>query len=102
MMDSERAATRNKDAKALLAKNFGVSSLPKGRKAGKPGISEQSKTIQMMKLRQSAKPGEPGLGIESVPPQDRLYVQARAEGDFEWFWFRKVFALFTICLTINL
>ena len=44
----------------------------------------------MMKLRQAAKAGEAGLGLESVPQQERVYVQARAEGEFKPFWFRKV------------
>ena len=88
-MGTESAGAKNKNARALLLKNFAVTT-PRPSKAGKPVIRKQSKTIQMMKLRQAAKPGEAGLGIESIPQQERIYVQARAEDEFRPFWFRKV------------
>ena len=88
-ISSPEPVSRNAKARELLAKNFPASAPPSSTQK-KPVIKKQNQVLERMKLRQKAKSGEPGLGLESVAPKERLYVQARAEGDYEVLWFRKV------------
>ncbi|EJD05662.1 uncharacterized protein FOMMEDRAFT_152995 [Fomitiporia mediterranea MF3/22] len=89
---------KNEAARALLAKNFPMLNAGKSEQSSQPPTgpytkkrqkSQASKTVQLMKMRQTAVPGDPKSG--QVPPTERHHVQAKINTTeaYKCFWFRK-------------
>jgi len=94
----EEAAPLEKTAiaRALLAKNFSVSSSMKAvaqrvtKVPTDPAKLAQYRKIELMRMRHRASPGDPKDGPSSTPLDQRLHVKVVLTGGVEKvFWFRK-------------
>ncbi|PAV23476.1 an1-type zinc finger 1 [Pyrrhoderma noxium] len=88
---------KNIEAKALLSKNFPeryskTKAVPdSSSKSQTQPKSEKSKKVQMMKIRQSAVPGDPKDAKSSVSITERIHIQVIFDESTspKVFWFRK-------------
>lgn len=98
---------KNSRARELLKKNFPHTSYEKkstsqSKSAVKsPAAQAQMKKILLMKMRQSARPGDPKMTSSSLSPSERHNVTVKLDetGAEKTFWFSKVRAIYLKSIT---
>jgi hypothetical protein len=98
-------SNRNETARALLAKHFPKSfdsSLPASPSAAPkttdPAKLAQIRKVELMKMRQRAKPLDPK--DQGVAPSERIHLKVRVDETEKVFWSRKVCFILSYLLVI--
>ena len=97
------STAKNEAARAVLAKNFPSHHMEKKPVVKRPSElnaksrpkSKGSELVQLMRMRQTAIPGDPSTGHVDIQNRFHLGVKIDKSNEYRAFWFRKVSCLYS-------